>query len=342
MQIGYIRNAKKPNKMVKMIAKMSAYYGNELVYFRPADINFKEKTISGKILIDNRWKTKEVNVPAFIDINPPIFKNKRAVQFLKEHSNLSMDRRVGSKHEINKQIIADGTYKDLIIPYIVSSEFRPFYKFLKMHKKIILKPVDGIQGKKIYQISCSKRKYIISSGNEEYTLSKRKLKKFYSQNIKQNKFLIQKYIHSRTLAGDPFDVRIRLEKNGKGNWSVATYLVRIGTSQKVVSNVAQGGSVNKLKPFLRANFPQQSERLEDRIKSLGKELPPKLEEIFDQDLIALGLDLAIEPDGTIYLFEVETNPGRTFGEGEVAMVKADYYHYVVKRMKGNSLKTGVS
>ena len=332
MQIGYIRSEKKPNKMLRMLAKMCAYYGNELVYFRPGDINYESKTIHGQILIDNQWETREVPIPPYIDINPPCLKKKKVASFLKKYSTLSLNKNLGTKEEVNQKIVEEGTFKDLIIPYILSDGFESFDRFLSKHKKVILKPKNGIQGKRIYMVERDKRKFIVTSGNDEERLSKRQLKMFYNRNIKEGNYLIQKYVHSRTLAGDPFDVRVRLEKNGKGEWKVVIYLVRIGTSQKVVSNVAQGGSVNLLKPFLEANFPEQADNLRKEIKRFGKEIPKKIEEIFNQDLIALGLDLAIEPDGSIYMFEVETNPGRTFGEGEIALTKADYYDYVAKKL----------
>src|SRR5690625_2107352 len=131
MNVGYIRLDKKPNKMVKMLAKNCGNYDIQLVYFRPEDINYENQTINGRVLENDKWIEKEVGIPPYIDICTPIFRKKKTVQFLKKYSTLSMEKRVGSNEKINNMIVRDGTFKHLIIPYIMSGYFKDFIKFLK-------------------------------------------------------------------------------------------------------------------------------------------------------------------------------------------------------------------
>nr|WP_255259908.1 YheC/YheD family protein [Lentibacillus sp. CBA3610] len=152
-------------------------------------------------------------------------------------------------------------------------------------------------------------------------MTKHDLKQLFDTTWHNDGYILQKYIHSKTKLGDPFDCRIRLEKNGRGFWEVAVYLVRIGSNQKVVSNVAQGGSVSRLRPFLESNFKENMESIKASIENIANKLPYKLESIFQQNLISLGLDIGIEKGGQIYLFEVETGPANEFAMGEIAIIQ---------------------
>lgn len=39
MIVGFMRNFNKPNDMAELTAKMAKYYGIDIIYFRPKDVN---------------------------------------------------------------------------------------------------------------------------------------------------------------------------------------------------------------------------------------------------------------------------------------------------------------
>lgn len=85
-------------------------------------------------------------------------------------------------------------------------------------------------------------------------LHKAAFQSLYEEIFSDNRYVVQKYIQSRTWQGDPFDCRIHLEKNGNGHWRIIKKSIRIGIGQKVISKVNQGGGVSDCKAFLAANF----------------------------------------------------------------------------------------
>ncbi|WP_280770569.1 YheC/YheD family protein [Salipaludibacillus daqingensis] len=331
MYVGYMRNQLKPKKFAKLLARTTKSYGIDFVHCLPEDVDFDKKVINGQVLVGNKWVSKEVPIPPFIDLSSYCFRHKKVINFLKEHSTLSIDRRLGSKDVVNKKIIEDGEFSHLIIPSKTVEDFETFFSFLEENNEIIIKPINGSRGKGIYKLSITENGYLLIFDNKEEVLSKEELYDFFEK-INYDRFLFQKFIHSSTKGGDPFDCRIRLEKNGKGLWEVAIYLVRIGSGNKVVSNVSSGGSASKLTPFLKANYGEMATlRIKTAIKEVAEFLPPKLEKMFDTRLTALGLDIGIEKDGTIYLFETNTTPGPEFALGEVALLKAEHYHYMLNK-----------
>lgn len=330
--IGFMRNGRKPFRYVRLLAKTCKYNDIDLMYFSPRDVDIENNSIKGQFLIENKWMTKNVPVPAFIDTTPYSFKNSKVIEFLKENSKLSTDK-IGSKDEIYNKIREDGEFTNLLIPTGNNENFSEFKDFLQKYGTIIVKPKSGLRGHNIYMVKQLRRKkFIISYKQNEDKVSSKDLQAFYEEHWATGKHIIQKYVASRTKSGDPFDCRIRLEKNGKGKWSVAIYLIRIGSNQKVVSNVAQGGSVSRLKPFLEANFPEHKDRLEENIKQIAKTLPYKFETMFDAPFSSLGLDIGIDQDANLYLFEVENGPGTEFGEGQIASIKSEYYKYISDKL----------
>ncbi|WP_085506194.1 YheC/YheD family protein [Thalassobacillus devorans] len=330
MQICYMRIFKKPPKFARLLSKTSKYYNIEIVYAHPEDVNIEQEVIHGQVLVDNEWVEKDVPIPPYIDLNTYCYRYKEEMKFLKERSHLSTNGMYGGKEKVYRLLEEDGEFADLLIPSRRAGSFEEFAPFIHEHQSIILKPRNGHKGQGIYLIEKVGQDYIWYHGNEEKTMSVGELKTFIEE--MDDKYLWQKYVKSTTPKGEPFDTRLRLEKNGKGNWEVTTYLVRIGAHQKVVANVAQGGCVSKLQPYLKANFDNWEE-VSEKIKTIGKKLPYKIEELSNKRNIAMGIDLGIEQSGEVYLFEINSSPGTEFGESELANIKPDYYNYILKQLQ---------
>lgn len=329
--VGFMRGSRKPVKIARLLAKTSKYNGIDLAYFHALDVDVEQKVIHAKFLEENRWVERVIDVPPFIDILPYSFKHKKVVRFLKENSVLSSDR-LGTKDDVYEKLLDDGEFSHLIIPTRNCSNFDELHNFLTEHRHIVIKPREGLRGHDVYSLMINNSGYKLSYQQTESILSLEELKKFYTDTLSFDKYIVQKYVSSITKNGEPFDCRIRLEKNGKGKWQVAIYLIRIGTNQKVVSNVAQGGSVSRLEPFLEANFPMISDELKTSIQSIAKTLPSKTETLFQTNLTSLGIDIGIDKNGDLFLFEIEPGPGSEFALGEIALIKSEYYKYIMNKL----------
>ncbi|WP_010531638.1 YheC/YheD family protein [Lentibacillus jeotgali] len=331
MIVGYMRNIKKPQKFVRLVAKATKYNGIDLVYFTANDVDMERGVINGLMLIENKWVRKEAPVPEFIDINVYCFKHKKVMNFLRARSTLSSGR-FAPKDIVNKRVLEDGVFAHLVIPSESITDFKTFHNFLKKHETIIIKPKLGHRGEGIYMLSKNKSDYILTYENQDTKLNKRKLKQFFKNDINHEQYIFQKHINSRTKNGEPFDCRIRLEKNGLNKWQAAAYLIRIGTGQKIVSNVAQGGSVSELTPYLKANY-ENWEAVRDSLRDIGNKFPYKMEQIFNKKITSMGIDIGIDQDGKPYLFEVNTAPGHEFAMGDIALIKSEHYKYRLTKTK---------
>src|SRR5699024_8214416 len=240
-----------------------------------------------------------------------------------------MFSRYKDKESTNYDLLEDGEYSHLLIPTIGLNEYNDINSFLREYKNIILKPKNGSQGKGIYSLSFYQDEYLLSYGNDTDTLSEAELKDFIETRLMNRNYIIQKQINSRNNFGQPFDVRLQFEKNRNGKWVIAQSYVRIGGGQKVVSNVSKGGSVVRLKSFLKANYDEEWKDYYTKVKEITKGLPEKIETLNDADIVSLAFDFGLE-NQNYYLYEVNYFPGGAYARGEVAMLRAAYTKYLLK------------
>src|SRR5699024_133847 len=161
---------------------------------------------------------------------------------------------------------------------------------------------------------------------DEEIISEDSLLAFYEKKIKDQNYIVQKYISSRSLQGDPFDCRVHVEKGGNGEWVNAKNFIRVGIGQKVVSNVSQGGGISEPENFLKANFGEKWQVINDEIKKLAATLPYRIEEFRKTKMMTMGMDIGIDKDdGKLYLFEINGAPITGPLRADAVMLRAEYY-----------------
>src|SRR5699024_1618332 len=102
--------------------------------------------------------------------------------------------------------------------------------------------------------------------------------------------------------------------------------------QTVISNVNQGGGISDLLPFLKANFGEQAAEINEKINGLAETLPYKVEELRGTHIMTLGLDIGIDQNGDLYLFEVNDGPATFAVKAEAGFLRANYYKYLFKKV----------
>jgi len=344
MIIGFMRNFRNPSYMSKLTAMLCKSQGIDLIYIRPFDVNIEKNKVKGKMFIDNTWINVETDIPPFIDISPYCFKekNRKTIKYLRNKAFLSDNgnNRI-SKEKLQEKLQEDNEFAHLVIPTLkVGNDFTRVEDFLNKYSTIVMKPMSGERGKGIYVLKREeKNTYILGHQKEEKKLSYQGLTSFFEESIKHKRYILQKYITSRTIQADPFDCRVHVEKNGEGKWVSARNFIRIGIGQKVVSNVNQGGGLSDPEPFLKANFGSNWKEINDNLNKLAVTLPYKIEELRGTHIMSLGMDIGINSDGKLYLFEANSAPTTAPLKAEAAMLRVEYYKYILQnKINKDSIK----
>ncbi|GAA0469292.1 YheC/YheD family protein [Alkalibacillus silvisoli] len=333
--VGCMRNSRTPKDFFKLLSQACAHYDLTLVYFSPKDVDMDRGTANGKVLVNDEWIKREVDIPRFIDVSNFCYKHRTIMNYLGQVSTLSSER-IGSKSKLYKAIKESGSFDHLIIPYITTDSPKEVFEFLFQHQEVILKPKIGKKGEHIYKLTfIDTNEFKVSYETNEQIIDREELISFFTELVTKKKYICQRYIHSYDNNHNPFDCRIRLEKNLEGKWEIAINLVRISSNQKVVSNVAQGGYVSELESFLKVNYPENWETIQNEIIQVGEGLPLHIEKVTGKTLNSLGIDIGIDQDGKPYLFEANTAPGVDYALGEIAMIKSGYYYFMMNRAMHN-------
>src|SRR5699024_4205312 len=137
-----------------------------------------------------------------------------------------------------------------------------------------------------------------------------------------------KYIETRTMDGNPFDIRVHMMKDGYARWSYANIRPRIGLTYATITTIENGGYMGGIDGFVNRNFNGQSQLIK-QIKDVSFQIATQFEKLYDHKLSELGLDLAINKNLEISLIEINVNkPGIVLYEFEVAKNAISYAIYL--------------
>jgi glutathione synthase/RimK-type ligase-like ATP-grasp enzyme len=102
-----------------------------------------------------------------------------------------------------------------------------------------------------------------------------------------------------------------VQKNGKGEWEVTGCAGRIGAARSVTSNLHGGGRAIEMEKLLRQRFASDKtiEKIRQTAEKLAMDIVDQLELEYGR-LCELALDLAVDPDGHVWLIEINPKPGR--------------------------------
>jgi glutathione synthase/RimK-type ligase-like ATP-grasp enzyme len=295
----------------------------QVLIFSPLSIDWLNKNINGMIYnaVNKNW---ELTVYPFPDIiyDRATFpeKEKEIGRFVRDRLNKEFkisfvnNKSYFNKLETHEVLSNDST----IIKFLPATAkyFHPFQliDFLDKFNSVYIKDSGGRLGKNIFKLQMAQDEfYILSyqdSGNkysDKLTLqeihNKFSADKFLGMNI-----LIQQGIDIATLNDHPFDIRILAQKNEKQSWEVVDKSIRVASPGSIVTNVSSGGEVKKFNEVIPLLF-QNSVSISDEVDMLVITVCEALEKKYGS-LGELGIDIAIDKSGKVWLLEVNGKPAK--------------------------------
>jgi UDP-N-acetylmuramoyl-tripeptide--D-alanyl-D-alanine ligase len=167
---------------------------------------------------------------------------------------------------------------------------------LAKYSDIVLKPSSGHQGRNVYRLR----------EGGEITAPVLNL-------IEAEEMIAQRYINCRTKSGDPYDLRLHVQKGRAGEWICAYIYPRISPSGNIVCNIKQGGYTTGLEDFLVREFGPGHIDMRKYLEVFSLQLAGHLDEIqrelYGEELDELGIDVGLDEEGKLYIYEVNWRPG---------------------------------
>lgn len=184
-------------------------------------------------------------------------------------------------------------------------------EMLAKYSTVYLKPDKGTGGGGIIRL-----RRLNNNCVEYKDLYRRRVVPFYQlvrvleRRLTPNRrYLIQKGISLASIQGCPFDIRVFLQKPQR-KWLISGIAAKIAKPGKIVTNYCKGGQpcdIFKALYLATAKNQEIAKKIFVELYYISKEIAKILNKRF-LGLRELGIDLGIDKQNRIWIFEVNTNP----------------------------------
>jgi hypothetical protein len=195
---------------------------------------------------------------------------------------------------------------------------------LQRYGLVYLKPVRGKAGKGIMKIEVIhselpyrlhiqyKQKSRISAHRSLIDLGSK-----IKQRIGLEEYIIQQGIQLTKFNNRAFDLRVLVQKNEKGIWSLTGIGARIAGNFSITTHVPRGGSIDEPRKLLNITFGNTiGRRILQRVKLAAFAIAKQIEIAAKHTIGEMSLDLGIDTSGQIWFFEANSRPMK-FDEPEI-------------------------
>ncbi|MBW7477042.1 YheC/YheD family protein [Paenibacillus oenotherae] len=308
----------------KELVDACAAQGAHVYFFTPNQIADNYNCLEGWIYSDG-WRKAAVPAPDIVNnrLTSRKLENKPSVQhFMKEvkfrHNTVVFNEKFLDKPEVFEALSKDST----IVKYLPESHVLRNYTMLKAmcsrYPVVFLKPVRGSLGKGIIRISrIDKETYqalytTVGGTRKQHFPSLLKLFSTISGKMKTVRYQIQQGLQLIDIHGRPVDFRALVQKNETGKWTVTSIVARTAGSHHFVSNLARGGTLSTVREAVAKSCLSASQghdapaRLQRAALEIAKGIDANIPAHFGE----LGIDLALDTNGRVWLLEVNSKPSK--------------------------------
>ncbi len=291
------------------------------LFFEHAGINLETESIEGWVAKEGTWSKTTMPLPDVI-YNRATYSDVREREAVASLRKRLILRGVHLLNRINSFGKLDVHLALRFFPNTagLSPETVPFgnqgslEQMLKKFPTVFLKANHGSHGSDVLKITVSKKGWWVRGRAGGLTVnqlfSKLDLANAFLNQVKAgSEWVIQRGIELPEIEGRFFDLRVILQKDGRGDWRRAVTLVRWAKAGQVVSNTSQGGERFPLAAFKRRHRPEMKKlgALEAAVEAAAQKAAQALEARFGR-LGEIGFDLGVDRRGRVWVFEANSKP----------------------------------
>lgn len=295
------------------------------VYFFSPDMIRSDLSALEGVWHESGWKKGRVPIPDVINNRLPTRKmeNSPSVQhFLREvksrYGTPVFNEKFLDKTEVFEALGRDERLRKYLPESYDLKGYSTLKKMCTVYPSVFLKPVRGSLGKGIIRITRQDNGtyHTLSTALDGITRkqypSLSKLYNSLSQKLQKNRYQIQQGLNLISIQKRNVDFRALVHKNKKGKWSLTSIVARIAGGDHFVSNLARGGTLTTVKEALAQCSlpPLAKQNAAVKMEEAALEIARGLEEAISAHFGELGIDLALDTSGRIWLLEVNSKPSK--------------------------------
>lgn len=298
---------RKLGKYVKNYANI----GGAIIAFCNEKVDFQSKTVEGYLYnpVSDSWIKGRYPFPIVIFKKSSLNK-KIQKQFSELIGNRIFYSKTFNKWEMYTFFENSPSLKKHLPETKLLTSFNNIFDFVDRYGAAYVKPIKGMQGKKIAKVMKMddgvKIIYINNEKTEEYMFTDLfKAKDFFRENIPPKKYVVQQPLNLKHSNESIIDFRVILVKDENGEWKNFGMMGRNGVDGHIVSNRHRGGRVEVAHKTLQNMFGDE-QKVKDYLNILN-ELAVKSAHTIENcgyHFGKLGVDIGIDVDGRVWLIEI--------------------------------------
>lgn len=308
-------------KFLEECAQAGKNHGVQVVVLLPATIHVKKRQMQGWIFYQGQWLKTTLPLPDVIynRITSRKVEAQKDLQtklgILRKNFHISIfNETFLNKWQVHL-LLAKEPALSSILPTTQRYQRNHLRKMLLRYPIVYLKPTNGSLGKGIIRLIKSPTQiyYQSSTSHGTTTLKFRSMAeclKVVSQRIGNQSYLMQRGLNLATYDGRQVDFRVLVQKNYKGIWSITSVVARIANDHHFVSNLARGGTIRNASEVLKDLNISPKPSLK-KLKTTSLMIAKRFEQLADGHFAELGIDLALDKNGKIWLIEMNSKPSKT-------------------------------
>lgn len=294
-----------------------------IVYFVPPDMLRTSGSLLEGWTYYNGWRKLSFPFPHVVynRLTSRILENKSHVQqFMKavksRYRTKIFNERYLHKNEVFQVLKKVPALRKYLPESHALTGFTILNAMCRRHQTIFLKPILGSLGKGIIRITRqSDGKFISHSthmkGATAQTFSSTaKLYASLAGKMKVRRYQIQQGLRLLSIGSRPIDFRALVQKNRESRWEVTSIVARIAGNHHFVSNLARGGTLSTVKEALSRAKGVPIKATNDRLRKAAVDIAQGIEAQIPQNFGELGVDLAVDQRGKVWLIEVNSKPSK--------------------------------
>lgn len=311
--IGMLHHRAEPENVKKAYAYsvVAKAEGVEFFYFTPGKVDIENQKIIGKYYENGVWIDKEYPFPDVIyNASYPLGeKAEQTFDYLSERITFT-SHSIGDKLSVYKRIKEGKDFKQYLIPTIELTNFEDLLNMINQYPKIIMKPISGHQGEGILFIEKEDDEFKINDAGKISIYTKKELLDLVLLKIQEQEYIVQRFISCQIKTGHVSDFRLHVQKNGEGKWVITSIYPRIGPLGSITSNLGSGGYTAYLDNFLQKEFNDDWFNVKRSLEYFSLSFSNHFDSLYaDSPLDELGIDVGIDENQRLWLFEVNWRPG---------------------------------
>lgn len=236
----------------------------------------------------------------------------------RSHRNLKLNRvptkrvplRYGTSKWSKHRLLSQSA---LIRPHLPETKWlntENFWQMMTKYGEVIIKPTGSSGGHGVIRLkTLGISNYEIHDGARKYKLTKPQMNQFINKKLRRS-HLVQRRISLATVNGQPFDLRVMVQRRPNSPWQVTGKLAKVAGKGFVVTNIGKshGYVVTANKAIELSKLPtSKSSTLLRKLNNVALSAASKLGPSY-RWVNTMGIDMALDSNGHVWIIEVNFAP----------------------------------